>query len=133
MDKLQPYTYYGTVAKIYDGDTLTLDVDLGFDIQHKGQSVRLVGCNAIELNQPGGKEAQQHLATMLPIGTVLMLQSVKFDKYAGRIDADLWLLDHAGNALPGGNVVQLLVAQGWAASWNGKGVKPVPAWPRVTT
>lgn len=133
MNKLTPYTYYATIVRNYDGDTITADVDLGMNVVRRGQSIRLVGCNAPELKQAGGPEAKAHLAQLLPAGTTVLLQSIHFDKYAGRIDADVWCIDHAGQPLPDGNVVALLIAAGHAAAWDGKGPRPVPGTPEPTT
>jgi endonuclease YncB( thermonuclease family) len=131
MDKLKPYTYYAIITSEHDGDTFTANVRLGMGMVREYQSVRLNGCNAIELNQPGGKETRDHLASILPIGSLVMLDSVAFDKYSGRIDANVWYLDHDGNPLPNGNLVEILIADGWLARWDGKARKPVPAWPRI--
>jgi endonuclease YncB( thermonuclease family) len=126
MDKLTPYTYYATVVSNYDGDSVKVDLDLGLGVIKKGVGIRLLGCNAPELKQPGGPEAKQALADYLPAGAKVLLQSVHYDKYGGRLDADIWLIDHDGNALPGGNLVQLLAAKGFVALWDGKGDRPVP-------
>jgi micrococcal nuclease len=132
MDKLTPYTYYGTVTKVSDGDSCKVDLDLGLGVIKKSVGIRLLGCNAPELKQPGGPEAKQALAEYLPIGSTVLLQSVKYDKYGGRLDADIWLIDHAGRPLEGGNVVQWLAQKGFVALWDGKGERPVPTWPRET-
>ena len=38
---MEPFCYNATVVRIVDGDTIRLDIDLGFDIVLKNQSVRL--------------------------------------------------------------------------------------------
>lgn len=38
---MEPYCYRATVVRVVDGDTIRLDIDLGFDIILKNQSVRL--------------------------------------------------------------------------------------------
>lgn len=43
------YEYRAYVKKVYDGDTVTLDIDLGFGIIIKNQKVRLLGINAPEI------------------------------------------------------------------------------------
>jgi endonuclease YncB( thermonuclease family) len=126
MDKLTPYTYYARVTKVSDGDSAKVDIDLGLGIIKKNVGIRLLGCNAPELKQEGGPEAKKALANYLPLGTTVLLQSVKYDKYGGRLDADVWLIDHAGQQLPNGNVVQLLAEGGFVALWDGKGERPVP-------
>jgi endonuclease YncB( thermonuclease family) len=126
MDKLTPYTYYAKVVKVSDGDSAKVDIDLGLGIIKKNVGIRLLGCNAPELKQEGGPEAKQALANYLPAGTKVLLQSVKCDKFGSRLDADVWMIDHAGQQLPEGNVVQLLAAKNHVALWSGKGERPVP-------
>jgi len=43
------YTYKAHVVSVYDGDTVTVDIDLGFDVHLRGLKVRLYGINAPEL------------------------------------------------------------------------------------
>ena len=43
------YEYRAYVRKIYDGDTITVDIDLGFGVVLHNQKVRLVRINAPEL------------------------------------------------------------------------------------
>lgn len=116
-------TYPAQIVRIVDGDTVVLDVDLGFNVWQRSQSFRLAGCNAREHNAPGGVEAAANLATMLPPGTRVTLTSVRPDKFGGRYDARLALVD-------GRDVAQILIETGWAAPWSGAGPKPVPGWPR---
>jgi hypothetical protein len=84
-----PYTYSASVVRVIDGDTVVLDVDLGFGIWLRSQSFRLTGCNAIERSKPGGKEAKANLIELLPVGTAVLLRSIADDKYGGRYDARL--------------------------------------------
>lgn len=119
------YVYRATVVSVHDGDTLTLDVDLGFFV-HVVVPFRLAGINARELAQPGGPEARDHLAMLLPAGAVVTVASIKPDKFGGRWDAaitcDIF-----------GDLAAELVASQWAAAWDGTGPKPVPPWPRTVT
>lgn len=120
-------TFQGArVVRVIDGDTVVLDVDLGFNVWLCNQSFRLAGCNAIEHSSPGGAEAAANLATLLPAGSLITLTSLKPDKFGGRYDAIITLPD-------GDDLTRLLVATGWAAAWDGRGPKPVPVWPRETT
>jgi endonuclease YncB( thermonuclease family) len=134
---VEPYTYRAVIRRVVDGDTLAVAVDLGFGLWHygmdgRGLHLRLLGCNARELEQPGGREAKRNLAELLvPYGGVLggsalTLHTVKDDKYGGRYDAAVQLDD-------GTDLVELLVSQQWAAAWDGTGERPVPPWPRTVT
>lgn len=121
------YTYRAIVTRVIDGDTLAADIDLGFNTWRRDQTLRLAGCNAREHADPnGGKQALDNLTRMLPAGTVLTLSTVKPDKYADRYDAAITLPDAR-------DLTAVLIAAGWAIAWNGKGVKPVPPWPRAGT
>ena len=88
---MKPYTYNAEVLSVYDGDSLTLLVDLGFGMESK-RKVRLLGINAPELrSRKKGKakqiekqaaiEARDFLRSLLPTGTKVILWSVKMDVY----------------------------------------------------
>lgn len=51
VDKL--YTYNANVTSVYDGDTITIDVDLGFGVWLRGQKMRLLYVDTPEIR---GKE-----------------------------------------------------------------------------
>jgi len=46
------YEYRAYVRRIYDGDTITVDIDLGFDIILHKQKIRLTKINAPEMRGP---------------------------------------------------------------------------------
>lgn len=117
------YRYRARVSGVHDGDTVRADVDLGFGVWMHGAAFRLLGLNAIELGDPGGREARDNLAALFEANPAVTLASVKPDKYGGRYDALLSLPD-------GTDVSNLLISTGWAAGWNGTGSRPLPSWPR---
>jgi endonuclease YncB( thermonuclease family) len=118
------FQYRAEVERVIDGDTVVLAVDLGFGVWLRAQSFRLLGINAREKAEAGGAEARAHLQAVLPIGMVLLINSVKPDKFGGRFDAHV--------ILPNGTVLsQFLIQTGWAAAWSGAGTKPLPPWPRT--
>tara|TARA_Y100000114_G_scaffold156823_1_gene185466 strand:+ start:857 stop:1189 length:333 start_codon:yes stop_codon:yes gene_type:complete len=43
------YEYRAFVRKVYDGDTITCDIDLGFNMIMRNQKLRLVGINTPEV------------------------------------------------------------------------------------
>jgi len=43
------YTYNAHVTEVYDGDTITCDIDLGFETTLKNQKIRLYGINTPEV------------------------------------------------------------------------------------
>jgi micrococcal nuclease len=123
------YTYSAVVARPVDGDTLIVDVALGFWLTIRlycrllaRTSSGWIGMNARELNAPGGREAAAFLALLAPAGTPLLVTSIQADKYAGRFDGLVTLPD-------GRDLGALLVDTGFAAAWDGRGTRPVPPWP----
>lgn len=54
------YEYRAYVSRVYDGDTITVDIDLGFGIVIKSQKIRLVRINAPEIR---GDERQTGLVS----------------------------------------------------------------------
>lgn len=122
-----------TVRAVHDGDTLYGDLDQGLGVWNRGSSpngmgLRIAGVNARELTEPGGPEARDHLAALIPVGTVLDVESLRWDKYAGRIDVNVTLPD-------GRDLATELVAGEWAAWWDGRGSRSLflPPWPRTVT
>jgi endonuclease YncB( thermonuclease family) len=125
----QVFDLYAKINEVYDGDTLYGWIDHGCGLWNHGASkagvgLRLFGCNAIELHEPGGQEAQQNLASLIPVGSYVPIISRDWDKYSNRLDVDI--------ITPAGiDLVPNLIQTGWAAAWNGVGPRPVPVWPRA--
>ena len=53
------YTYKATVIEVTDGDTVVVDIDLGFGVWLRKQSIRLAKINAPELKGVTLKAAQE--------------------------------------------------------------------------
>ncbi len=74
------YQYRAIVTKIYDGDTMTLDIDLGFGVWLKKQSIRMARIAAAEIRgeeRPQGLIVRDTLRGWLPLGTVVLLETQK--------------------------------------------------------
>jgi len=54
------YEYNAFVTKVYDGDTITVDVDLGLGVWKRGQKIRLAGIDAPEIR---GEEREAGLVS----------------------------------------------------------------------
>lgn len=50
------YTYLANVIRVLDGDTIIVDIDLGFDIWVRNQSIRLEGIDTPEIRTTDIKE-----------------------------------------------------------------------------
>lgn len=137
----QPYTYRARPVRVIDGDTLVADLDLGFDTTLR-TTLRLAGCNARELSEPGGREARAHLEELLlspwlgPRDWPLVASTIKPDKFGGRYDAHLHWPDTPRSMQDEredeyiDSLVDLLIRNHWAAPWDGRGPRPLPPWPR---
>lgn len=53
------YVYKALVTKVYDGDTITCDIDLGFSVVLKDQKIRLRGINAPEVKGKTKEEGKK--------------------------------------------------------------------------
>ena len=70
----------GIVVSVHDGDTATLDLDLGWFLTNR-QPVRVAHLNAPELSTPEGVLARDAARAWLPVGTKVELVSTGLDKY----------------------------------------------------
>ena len=46
------FEYKAIVTGVYDADTITVDIDLGFNIWSRGEKIRLFGIDAPEVRGP---------------------------------------------------------------------------------
>jgi len=87
------YTYKALVRSIYDGDTIRVDIDLGFGVIFSDQSIRLLGVDTPELR---GEQRLQGLASRnfvierIPVGSHITIKTTKdrkekFGRYLGTI------------------------------------------------
>ena len=77
------YEYRAIVKKIYDGDTITVDIDLGFGIWLNKQSIRFWGIDTPEIRgeeRPEGLIAKGMLMKWIPVGTEITLRTHKDKK-----------------------------------------------------
>lgn len=108
------YHYTAKLIRVVDGDTVWLNVDLGFTV-HVEICFRLLGINAPELYGTGttaGTDAKAHLATLLGQGAITLRSEkpLKTDKY-GRWIADVTVTRPDGSSF---NVNKQMVADGHA-------------------
>lgn len=120
------YTYKATILKIVDGDTVDVEIDLGFDIRTV-QRIRLAGLNAPEHNTAAGQTSIKWMQAHLGLGQQVIVTSKKpggGDKY-GRYLAVITPVD-SQDGVVNGSINDALIASGNAIYWDGSGTKPVP-------
>ncbi len=86
------WLYEGIVTKVYDADTITVDLDMGMRIWQHGVKVRLFGVNAPELSTPEGKVARDAVRELMPLGMRVRILSHSFEKY-GRLLGTIFVED----------------------------------------
>lgn len=132
--------HFATVVRVVDGDTIRCDIDMDLKEWKADFPVRLDGCNSwdilrsydgftaeqIAVSKEAKAAATANLTERLPVGTQVVLTTIKDYKYGGEFVAKVWLLD-------GTNLVDQLIEQQWLAPWDGrgKGSDHVPPWPRT--
>lgn len=84
------WTVPATVLRVVDGDTVRLELDLGWHT-YRVENCRVAGINAPELSTEAGKAARAHAEQLLPPGARVTFISQKLDKYGrplGRVVHD---------------------------------------------
>lgn len=104
------YVYQAIVKSIYDGDTIRVDIDCGFNVWQKNVPVRLKGINAPEVTgaeRAQGLASRDWLITKIPVGTHIMLKTERNtqEKY-GRWLGTIYLNDT--------NLNELMITEGFA-------------------
>lgn len=96
------YEYECVLTEVYDGDTITVDIDLGFDVWLRRQRVRLAGIDAPEIRARDAEEkrmavlARERLSAVLaqrggrPLRLVVQEYNAteKYGRILGRVFAD---------------------------------------------
>jgi micrococcal nuclease len=116
------YQYKAKILKVIDGDTVNIDLDLGFNIVLANQKVRMVGVDTPESRttnfeeKPRGLLSKKKLAEKLPVGSWVKIETQRSDgnddKF-GRI-LGIFILDD------GTRVNQWLIDNNYAVEYMGE-------------
>lgn len=101
------YEYEGRIVRVIDGDTVMVDISLGFNLWRHQEILRLAGINAPEVNTSAGRAAAVFLRKLLPEGATVTVvtKKDKKEKY-GRYLASI--------SINGENVSSTLLSEGHA-------------------
>lgn len=99
------YQYAARLVRVIDGDTVVLDLDLGFYQWRLNRSYRLARINAPEMSTPEGRAARDWLVARLVDVRAYLVQTAKADSF------DRWIVELYAD---GANVSDALVAAGVA-------------------
>ncbi len=89
--KTPNYLYKATIFDVVDGDTLILDIDLGFQVI-KRQRIRLTQINAPEIKTENGKKSYEFLRNLCASLDNVVVRTRKVDIY-GRFLGDIFFLN----------------------------------------
>jgi len=107
------YEYRATITKVYDGDTITADIDLGFGIILKKQKIRLLGINTPEVRGPeradGILSRNALRQRILDKQVIIRTSKDKKGKY-GRWLGEVYVEDE--------NINQWLITEGYAIKYK---------------
>ena len=113
------YTYFiKKVLKVVDGDTIDVEIDLGFDLTKK-ERVRLGGIDTPESRtrdleeKKMGLEAKERLKMLLKVSDKLTVTTSKDGKF-GRMIGTLYMNPSAGMSIN-----QMLIDDGYAWAYDG--------------
>lgn len=116
------YQYKAKVLKVLDGDTVDIDLDLGFNIVLANQRVRLAGIDTPESRTTNSEEkvrgqlSKKKVAEKLPVGSWVKIETQKSDSNDdkfGRILAVFILED-------GTSLNQWMIDNNYAVLYNGE-------------
>ena len=107
------YEYRAYVRKVYDGDTITVDIDLGFGIVIQGQKIRLLKINTPEIRgaeREAGLRSRNALREKISGKWIIIkTEKDKKGKY-GRWLGEIWLDDV--------NINDWLLTEGYAEEYK---------------
>ena len=116
------YEYRATILRVVDGDTVDVDIDLGFGIWQRSERVRIMGIDTPESRTSDeeekvfGKAAKKRLTELLQEHTILMTEvnkagedmKGKFGRILGDFKTD-----------SGTRVTEVLINEGHAVAYFG--------------
>ncbi len=116
------YQYKAKILKVLDGDTVDIDLDLGFNIVLANQRVRMSGIDTPESRTTDSEEkvrgqlSKKRLADKLPVGSWVRIETQKSDSNDdkfGRILAVFIMED-------GTSLNQWMIDNNYAVLYNGE-------------
>lgn len=111
------YTYTGLVKNVKDGDTIVIDIDLGFGVILTDQTIRLSKINAPELKSEAlGLQSKDRLVSLILGKTVKIITEKDKKEKFGRWLGTILLFDGKKDI----NINDLMVSEGLALNYGTK-------------
>jgi micrococcal nuclease len=126
------YEYRIEVVKVVDGDTVDVNIDLGFGVWMKKERVRLYGIDTPESRtrdleeKKYGLKAKDYLIEKLQMGTPVLKTHKDAKGKFGRILGELLYIDNeeTGSMV---NINQLMIAEHQAVAYHGQSKDDIAA------
>ena len=118
------YEYKATIVKVVDGDTVDVDIDLGFDVWLRNQRIRLFGIDCPESRTRNKQEkahgllAKAYVQKALKLGRTYALttkEKGKFGRFLGEFKTGK------------GFITKLLIKERLAVPYTGQNKKEIAA------
>lgn len=125
-EKMNPYVYRAKILRVIDGDTVDIDLDLGFGVVYAKQRVRLLGIDTPESRTRDltekfyGNLAKDFLKSLLQVGETYSLQTTLDKGKFGRILGDFLVDDDVKVETPEVSVNQLMLDNHHAVKYRGQ-------------
>lgn len=117
------YEYKCVIVEVIDGDTVDVDIDLGFGVWMRSERIRIQGIDTPESKTTNKEEkvfgmmAKKHVESLLPVGKECTLLSTEFRGKFGRILGDI--------RVDGVTLSESLLSNHLAVPYNGENKKSV--------
>lgn len=126
------YEYRIEVVRVVDGDTVDVNIDLGFGVWLKKERVRLYGIDTPESRtrdleeKKYGLKAKQYLVDKLQVGIPVLRTHKDAKGKFGRILGELLYIDNeeTGSMV---NINQLMIAEHQAVAYHGQSKDEIAA------
>lgn len=117
------YTYSADVVKIIDGDTIDVNIHLGFNVILYKQRIRLMGIDTPESRTRNLEEkkrgliSKQYVVDKCPVGSRIVIESLDRGKF-GRILGNIWAAD-TEEVTADNTINKNMIADGFAVEYFG--------------
>ena len=114
-----PYIYFAKLVRVVDGDTLLLNIDLGFFVG-VNERIRLMGVNCEPLDTNAGKKASKFIEEELTDANILVeVKKVeKFGRFLGLVYYSKEYKDYEDIVRNGLLLNEVLLDKGLAVRWR---------------
>ena len=131
------YEYRAKILRVVDGDTVDVDIDLGFGVWMHKERVRMMGIDTPEsrtrdkVEKKFGLASKEYVKAYLPIGSMQVLKT-EIDKSGedkkgkfGRILGDFLVYDSSEDATK--RLTEVMISQGYGVAYHGQNKDEVEA------